>query len=612
MDSENFGFCRNHQNELAISYCRTSKEFICDTCKNHSSKEDHLIRADSKEFKHLRYQLVELFYNEYKNQLPPERLEQCILYKRLSKQTQAEIFTDLLEFDKIIPNTSDGLPVTFIDIQTGAWYSDDPQRTIGGLEAVKDNRMDLNRKLILKIKEYIRESKDDDLFVKRLRNDKNSIYDLSLRKLMQYLKDLWSIRTNQVRLFSPNTCEKCDSETERIRIPCLKKHLICQRCLENSKINSRYYCPIDFDTFPDTSIRYFWEKIPKCLGCNTQFNLTLQSPKILPCLNTLCLNCVSDAGFSTSNCRFCTQLHPESYFKQSRLITDFILFHQIRCYKHPKITDITIKSDSMKPMCIDCKKEPENEGAVFFNENIAEILRIFILERKESNHRSVFNDVKHWRYSNQQMIDLIYWLLNGNIINFRPILRGVSVCYNDNIENGNTVLTRFHSLMPPLISHDENSIYSPWKINAILDQVEVLTFRTSTPGVAITGFGISAPLKDARNACIRYIAIEKGEVAKMIPYNNLINNVNFTGEKIVEDFYFEDFPIDKDDWYTIQVKIEAEEVFRGSPLDGPLINIGSDGTSFEFSSKVLASHKSMNISYQNYLHGPIIKIYYNR
>ena len=161
-------------------------------------------------------------------------------------------------------------------------------------------------------------------------------------------------------------------------------------------------------------------------------------------------------------------------------------------------------------------------------------------------------------------------------------------------------LQRFNSIMP---NPSGPSSVKAWVIDKKKNQIEALCFKCQRP-IRLIGLTLTCPTNH-NEGVLEYLEIIKGD--------SLGGQREFRGLEmkkirgVVVDLLFENpVIIRKSEFYVITLKIDADFVYKGNPLDKCQAR-GSDGTEFEIFE---AKPNGYFLNGQGHLSGPIIRLIY--
>jgi Zinc finger, C3HC4 type (RING finger) len=425
------------------------------------------------------------------------------------------------------------------------------------------------------------------------------IFKLSLNELVMILVTLSKTTAyNSPRLISA-TCIVCNQEFSYqnnlpCKLPCRSTHLICELCSKRTSV-----CPLDNNPCNSSDLLKIIPKIALCPNCQEPYDSD-RLPILLPCGVVKCRHCIFN-----EDCNFCKSKHI-NITCETQNISKFFLqiseFFHVRCAIDGK-TAQAFDSNEMKPFCHQCSQKRPTEKI----ENID----LGLILSRECNRKAnelgakvtpvlskQLMEIKN--LSNTKKIELLNILvkISSPETNFvKQITQGFPV---PDLPRQSHYFQRFNSILPnPLVQ----SNIKAWFINKKENQIETVCFKSSRT-IRLIGVTITCPLNN-EEGFIEYLDIIQGN--KINGKRELRTLVRQKLKGIVLDFFFDaPFDVKELDYYVLVFKIDANNVYKGNPLDKGEFR-GSDGTEFEICE---ATQKGYFTNGQGHLSGPLIRLIY--
>ncbi|CAG9334469.1 unnamed protein product [Blepharisma stoltei] len=620
-------FCDNHPDKISSYFDKNSIQCLCLECAQ-TRDQKYLKSLEDNADQYFSNRIAKL-YKECKNAMSAEDHRSIRNARSDSTSHKYKAYKKLVEIANTV--NCDRHPdrqATLVNPEKGRTFCDIcvmPRNSQSFVPILRNH--ELKELLAKRIEELIEELPvhvSSNLLKRELAKHKHML----LSQLIGDIKELIDVNKKgqeiQVALpFNGSTCELCGkgyifSEIYPLQIPCGERHIICNVCFSENINEDNPQCPINGELLLELSpIKIFAPNFeaPKCPACKLYFNLEFHTPRVLPCKKVVCVMCINNK--SQHPCDYCQELHGENYYPISKFFCDLALFTQVKCDLHRGIHASYYQKKLMKFACEECNKNCQDSEKIWDNgENISVLLKDFIIkiDEKERVLEKISvsaQDLEDGKYSNQAKVDIIKHIRSAKEKQFAENLKGREILQDEKLENSRAVLCRFLTVMPPQKWDGQCAFpYNPWFIDTENHQIEAVTFKADHR-IKIAGLGVSIPLDCNENYVIDHIAIFEGENSMRNPDNIMVRGEHFVFKEFVQDIFFtEKVEIPMNTFWTIQMKINANFVYRGNPLDKPEFAVGSDCTKFEF--KETTAGPDTYISSQNDIHGPIIKIYYDK
>ena len=318
------------------------------------------------------------------------------------------------------------------------------------------------------------------------------------------------------------------------------------------------------------------------------------------------------------NCKLCPELHPNiCSLRNNDFFLSLVMKNAIYCSIHKNKIANYLVLGTLEAMCEKCKNEIPDEKIQLNNPKISvsNILNeTFVKRSKNPEFLEKINTKTIEQFSiltNQEKVDKIK---EGIKPERRDTLRSVSpkgrpIAEIDTIGNS-SFLYRFMSVVPPFDFNEEFIfMLKPWVLDCEKSQVEALVFSCNNH-VQLCGVGIGQAL-NMYETSTESIEIRNGKSLLENPVWVDEKKYQFNHRGEIQDIIFnKPFDVSPGHYYNIKIKLKGELLFRGNPFDLKEIQVGSDGTVFEFSEPENVGDYFVNG--QHDINGPIIKLIYQR